>query len=307
MVTYVIVFRAAHGRSGASPGLPALPNAAPPTTTLEVTFPDHSTALVAKGYNDDWWLGSFPTWHSDVFTAFAAYLDSGRFDTYWGFGEWIGPTLLFAAQRRHIVRAFANEPDPKCLQALRANVAANPLIAERTFVSSLCISAATASAVMYGAGASGSFVNTVDNAFTRKYVTDHPELSWVTHCLTFPAFVEEHRIRLSSTFIKVDMEGAEWGVLGSLHGFFRAMEAGSKPTMMISLHANDEVRRNSSAVDAFLDTVHLFAYGGRWPDGPGGGQLPVTSPSSALTREVLEGCMQVAGCDIIVSDTTLAR
>ena len=283
---------------------PLYREAAPSTAPIplrHVRFPGGSNVVVSSAGNpwfDGWWQNDFPTWEPRTFRVFAEYLREGdHFSTYVGFGEWIGPTVLYAAP--FVTRAFAIEPDPNCRAALRESVAANPSIADHTFVSSFCISNASGTLLMRGAGGSGSFLDgLVDAPNNRKYAADNPSLWFSVHCLPLAAFFEEHGIAISgSTFVKVDSEGAEWVVVPSLHAMLSMVPQGqARPTFFISVHLNEQ--RPQSA-DGFVSVARLFKYAAI-PLGDDARQ-PSSGLAAEFTKALLDAfCPQA--CDVVLSD-----
>jgi FkbM family methyltransferase len=265
-------------------------------STSTVTFVDGSSLHVSttNSYFAKWWRDSFPSWHHEVFAAFSAYLSTGRFTTYLGFGEWIGPTVMFAS--KFVDKAIALEPDPICRAALAENIAANPEVRERTTVSQVCIAPEAGTLKLRGAGASGSYLDgVVDNSGAREYKEAHPDMVVNVTCVTLPYFMAASGLDPSSTFVKMDTEGAEWAILPALVPWISAMPEGSKPTMIISFHANDAAAENVEGVLRFL---HLFRFGGPW-NTVSDGVLPFRTPAANITRDDLPVGHYF---DIIVSD-----
>ena len=225
---------------------------------------------------------------------FYAYLSRGRYETYLGFGEWIGPTALFAST--YVAKTFAIEPDPTAFAFLSANVAANPAVRTATHLSALCIAPATGELTMRGVGASGSWLDglvTREDAGIAAFAAANPDKVFTVPCVTLSLYVAEHSIDLSRTFMKVDCEGAEWNLLPSLTAVVASLPAGRRPTLILSQHA---ATLREAALPALLDLARLFTYAGKWAssaDGP----LPIASASTALTLDDLRD-----GSDIICSD-----
>ena len=55
---------------------------------------------------------SITTWEPNTFSTFGRYLDNKT--VYIGFGEWIGPTILYAAA--YVPMAIGFEPDPRAFK-----------------------------------------------------------------------------------------------------------------------------------------------------------------------------------------------
>lgn len=276
-------------------------------------LPDNSTVTVSlrNGASREFWANTYPptpqrphVWHDDVFRAFGVYLDSGAFDAYVGFGEWIGPTVLFAARRR-VRRAFALEPDRAARRELESNVRLNPDIAPRVTVSPLCISDAPGDLVIKANGGSASYFTELVGRGGSAGFSD----SYSVRCVALPAFLSSHAVDPSRAFLKVDIEGAEVLVVASWFEWLAGMRV--KPTMMLSMHPND--RADEAALARVLRVLHLYRFGAPWGTlvynlGLGGsaaeGSLPIAQPATSLTLEFLRACVNEF-CDILLSDYAL--
>ncbi len=80
--------------------------------------------------------------------------------TYIGFGEWIGPTVFFAA--KYALRSYGLEPDPKAFAALQQNKRLNPELS--VHISPLCIGVRNEKMAMSGNGDSMSVINQLTNS-----------------------------------------------------------------------------------------------------------------------------------------------
>jgi len=282
---------------------------------LRAVFPDGVARTVPTGYQTDgWWKDTFPTWHREVFALFAAYLAGTNrpFRTYLGFGEWVGPTALYAST--YVDRVFALEPDPLAHKMLVANVAANPDVGVKTHTSRMCIAATPGTLKLRGGGASGSFLDGVVNTKdTASYASKFPDAAHDVTCVPLAAYMDEHNIEPGTTFIKVDTEGAEWTIVPSLLSWLSSLGSGKKPTFVISLHKNsDEII--SQAAPVFMQVARLFKNGGIWPPlAPDGQQYAsgvdlvkeaarfTSAPETLITEARLKRC-SVLQCDIVLSD-----
>lgn len=279
--------------------------------TFPVRFPDGTVKNIPSGADtDSWWQTVFPNWHRDVFSLFHAYLNgsgNSAFETYIGFGEWIGPTAMFAAS--YVDRVFALEPDPQAAVKLAANVAANPDISPKIHVSGMCIAASAGTLTLRGAGASGSFLEAfVKTNDTISYANTYPDAGHEVVCVPLMAYMKEHRIDPATAFIKVDTEGAEWSIIPSLHKWLSTLEPGKRPTFIISIHRN-----NPQVIDAamaqFIQVIHLFRYGGiLQPIPPTTNGSPglhetarIRSAAHLLVEDDIRKCLEVM-CDIVLSD-----
>ena len=281
---------------------------APPFPTLQVAFPDGRTRTVSNSEPSQaaFWKG-FLTWdgHDGVFHVFEHYLGSGRYDAYMGFGEWIGPTVLLAAP--HVRRAFALEPDPICHRQLHESVMANPDIAATTLVSRLCIAPKAGNQTLMGEGGSGSWLQGVTSDSTRLW--EKKVRAWSVECVTLPSFMKGHLMEPAKTFLKMDIEGAEWQLIPALYEWLRMLGAGKKPTMLISFHTID---KKQEALEGVLRTLHMFTYGaiikskkdvrGHEEDAMNRSQqdLPIRADAKALSTAML---MEQDYFDVLVVDS----
>jgi len=178
-------------------------------------------------------------------------------------GEWVGPTLLFAAKRAR--KAVGAEPDPFAYDILRKNLLSNPSLAAKTTLSRLCISAKGESLTMYGIGGSGSFLETVSNVLDHKnFEQEHPTQSWVAHCVPLYAFLEDKDAITDDMFIKLDTEGAEQIIIPSLYSFLanftRVWGFPYKPAFFISFHdANKFPAESMAAVKAMINLYKYYS------------------------------------------------
>jgi len=219
------------------------------------------TANVDVGGTDQrgWWVDVLPTWENTTFLYFNTFIRNTT--TYIGMGEWIGPVLLFSAKKA--LRAVGAEPDPSAFSVLQRNVLANPSLSHKISLSKLCISLKAETVIMYGAGGSGSFMSAVDNVEGHKeYQAKYPTMSWVSHCLPFWTFADEHNAITGDMFIKLDTEGAEQFILPSIYpwlaNFTLTTSFQHKPAMFISFHGANHFP--PKALDQIIALIHLYKW-----------------------------------------------
>lgn len=74
-------------------------------------------------FRDHWWIHDYPRWEHQTFQVFDKYLDPSK--TMIDLGTWIGPTVLFTAQKSlHVVGV---EADCDAAQTLRQNLRLNSI------------------------------------------------------------------------------------------------------------------------------------------------------------------------------------
>lgn len=209
-------------------------------------------------WNGPWWKKKLPIWENNTFLYFHTFIRETT--SYVGMGEWIGPTLLFAAKRAH--KLVGAEPDPYAYAELRRNVEANPSISHKITLSKLCISNKAEVINMYGAGGSGSFLSKVDGIGHEEYKEKHPTLHWMVYCIPLWAFCDNYEAVANDMFIKLDTEGAEQYIVPSLYpwlsNFTNTTSFPYKPAFFISLH--DTSVFSPDALDRMTDVIRLYKW-----------------------------------------------
>ena len=114
------------------------------SSTQRITFKDRSTALIAgNGAFDDlnvdggtkWYNTYFNHWEYTTFLIFRALIKPDT--VYVGFGEWIGPTIMYSSQLAKASYGF--EPDVTAFRSLALNAMANQCFNERLKIYQTCI------------------------------------------------------------------------------------------------------------------------------------------------------------------------
>lgn len=186
-------------------------------------------------------------WEPETFENFFAHLTTCRY--YVGFGEWIGPTVLFAAQM--VDEAFVIEPDPVAFAQLQTNLGLNQNTPwgrrihlnphavgvgsslELAPVPVAMVSAAPGNS-MSGIGVKGS-------------------TGWQVDSYTLPSLLARWGLApTKELFIKVDVETFECKLIPSWIPWIRSIT--TRPTFHISFHS--QLQR---CTDAEFDLVYEFA------------------------------------------------
>ncbi|WP_158964535.1 FkbM family methyltransferase [Chachezhania sediminis] len=158
-------------------------------------------------------------WEPETFAVLDDQLDGTR--DYIDIGAWIGPTVLYAARRARHVWAF--EPDREAYRALAWNLALNEI--ENVSPFSVAISGETGIARM------ASFRGEPGDSMTSLL---NPGGTGAMDVLTLDWSVFEGAADLSNVgLVKMDIEGAEFGVLPRLVPWLQA----AKPSLYLSTHA----------------------------------------------------------------------
>ena len=176
--------------------------------------------MVTSGPNDPFWHDyARGTWEPDTRAAFQRFIRSDR--AYIDIGAWIGPTLLIGAPlAKH---AYGVEPDPVAFRELSANIAANPDLAPRVTLSNVCIAPQSGPIAFGSRGAGGDSMSSL--------LFQDGQTHWTVDGLTFDDWMAAHHAS-DCAFIKIDIEGGEFGVVPTMLGFLRSR----KPSMHLSLH-----------------------------------------------------------------------
>jgi FkbM family methyltransferase len=200
-----------------------------------------------------WWVSDFPKWEHSTFEVFDQFITPETI--YIGFGEWIGPTVMFAAQIAK--RAFALEPDPRAYKMLLENLEVNPAFNHKITAESICISDKRETLTMAGGGKSDSAVMRPENPNFEEIAKEPERYLFNVSCIHLVDFLRKHEALGVDMFIKVDTEGAETFLVPSWYDWLKIMDP--KPKFFISMHrtlnkASKEVR------DHFIRTMRLFKW-----------------------------------------------
>lgn len=159
-------------------------------------------------------------WEEETFKIFDRFLKPEN--PYIDIGAWIGPTVLYGAQKaKHV---YGIEPDPVAFAELMGNIALNPDLAPKI----TCINAALA-------GETGNINLYRRHCFGDSTASLIPTLSDENYCqiqaITLYDLVTTHNIE-NANFIKMDIEGGEYSLIPHLCEFLKI----HKPTLCLSLH-----------------------------------------------------------------------
>ncbi len=162
------------------------------------------------------------TWEPSTFTVLDAFATPDT--NYLDVGGWIGPTALYAAQRARQAHAF--EPDPVAYRELDANLRANR---DREWASRLQLhnKAVSSSDGTLKLGSQAGGGDSQSSVFFSEAAT-----SWEVEMISLRRFIEDNGLGHDPLFIKMDIEGAEYGLLPSLKGIL----AGHNVVLYLSLH-----------------------------------------------------------------------
>jgi FkbM family methyltransferase len=223
------------------------------STTFQIQFKDGNTALIANtGHvsgiytngEPDWYRDTFPYWEFLTFLIFRALITPDT--VYVGFGEWVGPTILYSAQLAKASYGF--EPDKIAFRKLALNAKANQCFGGRLDVFESCI---------YPVSGKKNFSNGYGNSLSS--VTDSFSYGTVetttVQCITLEHALTSHHLLDERLFFKVDTEGAEAILIPSFVQLVRKLK--HKPIWYISKHANGKYA-SKDIQDGFKDLIALY-------------------------------------------------
>jgi len=212
-------------------------------TTL-VSFPDQSmftkianSQSTINGELDsttmnsfNWFTTSLNKWEISTFLVFKALIKPHMI--YIGFGEWIGPTILYSSQLAK--KSYGLEPDNNAFKSLAMNAYANNCFDNKLNIFPYCIYSTSGSFQLKDAiGGSGASLkqNADDIGFSGGNFQS-------TTCFTLQNFLEMENLINEHLFIKVDTEGTEADLFESFSILLPKLKY--KPIWYISKHANDK-------------------------------------------------------------------
>lgn len=181
-------------------------------------------------------------WEPHTFDILSKML--GPNSVYCDLGAWIGPTVLYAAQKcRHVVCV---EPDPVAYQRLDNNLRLNNVKNVTPF--QFALSHET------GRQRLGSFKRKLGSSMSSFLAQDRSLPGAEVDTVTWDAFSALCEVD-SFSFIKIDIEGAEFKLMPTMKAYL----ARQKPSVYLSLHPHrlptdskeDAVRTIFSAMDMY--------------------------------------------------------
>ncbi|MCD4771250.1 FkbM family methyltransferase [archaeon] len=157
-------------------------------------------------------------WENETYHILHKFLDKDH--SYIDIGAWIGPTVLYGAQKSK--HCYAIEPDPVARKILIKNLKKNPKIKNVTVISK-CIMDKKCDIDIGG----DKLGDSMSSVMRSKGKTN----SLKVKAITFSDLIKKHKIN-NCNFIKMDIEGAESIVLTGMKNFFKK----SNKSIIISLH-----------------------------------------------------------------------
>lgn len=178
----------------------------------------------------NWFTTSLNKWEISTFLVFKALIQPHMI--YIGFGEWIGPTILYSSQLAK--KSYGLEPDNNAFKSLAMNAYANNCFDNKLNIFPYCIYSTSGSFQLKDAiGGSGASLkqNADDIGFSGGNFQS-------TTCFTLENFLEMENLVHEHLFIKVDTEGTEADLFESFSTLLPKLKY--KPIWYISKHANNK-------------------------------------------------------------------
>ena len=138
---------------------------------------------------------------------------AGPGTTFYDIGSWVGPTALWAATRGGAVIAF--EPDPVALSMLRANVSLNPAMAGRIEVVPAAAGDRDGMLKLHNTNF-GNSESSVFPAVQRSGKMRQMTGQTIVPMFDLIAFINRQGPQVGRSFIKMDIEGAEFDLVPAL-------------------------------------------------------------------------------------------
>jgi FkbM family methyltransferase len=173
-------------------------------------------------------------WEPETFAIFDRHI--GADTLFVDVGAWIGSTALYGAQRAQQCVAF--EPDPVAFATLARNFAANASAdwAHRLEIHDCAV---TADGQPFTLGGTSEGADSTSSALFPDR-----ESRWTVRSTRLPDILEKHRAPGQPVFLKIDIEGGEYGLLPAL----RDILADPLVTVYISFHPR-MLRRSLASTD----------------------------------------------------------
>ncbi|MGK9183782.1 FkbM family methyltransferase [Priestia filamentosa] len=179
-------------------------------------------------------------WEEETFKIFDRFLKSGS--SYIDIGAWIGPTVLYGANKaKHV---YAVEPDPIAFKELVTNINLNPPISSKVTCINAAIAEKSGNINLYVRGEFGDSMSSLIPTISDK--------SCEVRGITIHDLINENNIR-DVNFVKVDIEGGEYSLIPLLHEFLESQ----KPTLYLSIHPGF-LNENISMSTRDVNTLEQF-------------------------------------------------
>lgn len=188
-------------------------------------------------------------WEPGTLAILQRYLTADS--VYYDIGAWIGPTVVYAAQRCRTVYAF--EPDPVAYRYLLENITNNRLTNVRAF--NLAVAGTSGVSQLH------SFGTRLGDSMSSLLPQADNSSGWPVTRVTIDTLVNELGCA-KPDFVKIDIEGGEFELVPALRSYLERW----KPVLYLSLHApflpveqrEDRLRALARALDFYPAVVDYY-------------------------------------------------
>lgn len=163
------------------------------------------------------WEKKFIDWEESTFTIFDRFLNPHS--SYLDVGAWIGPTILYGAQKAEHV--YAIEPDPIAYQELTNNLRLNPSIIPKVTCINSALTTSSGTKRLYIREFSGDSSSSLIPTLSDNNFNDVRGIS-----------IDELNFFKNITFIKMDIEAGEYYLIPAMRKYLKSI----RPTLYLSLH-----------------------------------------------------------------------
>jgi len=211
--------------------------------TFLVTGPD------APAVKDFWVSVNAKNWEYETYRIFDEFLNKEC--SYVDIGAWVGPTVLYGAQRAK--HCYAIEPDPVAFEILVQNIHLNHSLKNRITLFNGCIGDVSGDVKLGTMTEFGDGMSSIIFGQTKDYL--------LVKSLTLDEFMAKNDVR-DCDFIKMDIEGGEVSVLPTAKAYLQK----NMPTLFLSLHPfwfKDRAKDSKRIIEALKIYRNLYGVDGR--------------------------------------------
>lgn len=172
----------------------------------------------------NFWANSYPSaWELETFKIIDRFV--GKDKIYIDIGTWVGPTLLYAANKAKYV--YGMEPDKVSFNEVMKNLSFNPALADKVTIKNQALyNSNQILNLNFDETQSGDSISSLITPGKNSYEVDG---------ISFGSFCSQNSINAADiSLIKIDIEGAEFVALEGVVDFFKNTKV--KPVLYLSTH-----------------------------------------------------------------------
>ena len=190
---------------------------------IQINNEKQSLKINSTKHEGFWELYAKNEWEPETFKIFDRFIHPNS--VYIDIGAWVGPTVLYAAQKARL--SVAVEPDKDAYRELEQNIELNPELKNKIKCKNIAITEKNEIVKIYTREFSA-------NSGSSILETQKTEEYYEVQGITFDELFKEFPLNEVS-FIKIDIEGAEYYSVPELKNILEKLE--KHPTIYLSLHA----------------------------------------------------------------------